>query len=457
MKISINAMKKIKFLISFLLLSVCIQASTILVTNPGTGNDITSNLQTAVNAAVNYDLIEIPTGAFKVNATSISTTKLISFKGQGVGSTILYRDAALSDASILSKPIITLTINSRVPCGVQVYGIEFRSKSPYGASVAQDIGLKVINAVGARVYNCKFSYFGEAGLDWRHYDDDPKGLIDNNIFFHCVKGGSGGLGYGYGIVVYGESSKWIDDVAFGTDNFLFIENNQFYDNRHSVSSAGCALVVIRYNFFQNNNIANYTWQCIDGGHQARELTSGTNRNGTRGAEIYCNKIINSMRTDSSVAMANGCPDDKIQERGIGIMNGDVLCYKDTVIGCRFAFGFIQNESAVYAYPFIQQCGAKSGKREGTSGGNLSGIFANEGDPWVWDMYFPNLYTLTGGGYCQKMWNYTAAVYGGPGVFSDYISPIRDYLYNSGTSGVGAKPLYTPYTYPHPLRSMNNKN
>lgn len=448
-------MKKFKFILLSLLISLYANAATVFVTNPGTGNDITTNLQNALNSANNYDVVEIPTGSFKVNATSVSTTKLVSIKGQGVGNTILFRDAALSDASILSKPIITMNINSRVPCGVEVYGIEFRSKSPYGESAAQDIGLKIVNCVGVKVHDCKFSFFGESGLEVRHYDDIPKGLIYNNIFFHNVKT-STGLGYGYGIVVYGESVKWMDDVSFGTDNFLFIENNQFYDHRHSISSAGCAMVVIRYNKFQNNKIAQSTWQAIDAGHQAREATSGTNRNGTRGAEIYGNSIINTTRIDSSTAMANGCPDTQIEERAIGIMNGDALVYNDTISGCRFAVGLIQNESTTYPYPFIQQCGAKSGKRDGRTINSSTSVYNAEGDPWIWNINFTS-FTLTGGGYCQKLWNYTAATYGGPGVSTDYICPVRDYRYDAATSGGVQKPLYTAYTYPHPMRNVPWKN
>lgn len=451
-------MKKAKiFLLSFLF-SLVAHAAVITVVNPGNNNNLNTNLNAAVSAAVIGDTVQIPTGVFKITTANITINKAISLCGSAPG-TVLYRDEAYTDGDLNYETMITFNINSRIPCGVEVYNLELRSQIPLinagdGGSLTLDVGLKLVNATGFKVYNCTFKWFGDSGLQIRHYDDVCHGLIYNNVFDTNTKG-LDGLGYGYGVVIYGQSLKWVDEPGYGTDNFVFIENNTFYNHRHSISSAGCARFVFRYNFIQNNRLNSPYWQAIDAGHQAREDSPGTNRHGTAVAEIYGNKVTNTTRIDGVTAMANGCPSSQMEERGIGIMNGHVLCYNDTFAGVRFPIGFIQNESTTYPYPFPEQVGAKSGKREGRSGAGTD-LYSTEGNAWVWDISHI-VYTLASGAITQKMFNYTAAVYGGPGVSTDYIAPGRDYNYNSGTAGAGAKPLYTPYPHPHPYRNMKYKN
>lgn len=420
--------------------------NTINIVNPGNGNDIRTNAMTAIAAAADGDLVLFPSGSFTVSQT-ITITKKIRLGGAGIGNTILYRDEATSDATLTGwGPMILFNINSDTRSNVEVYGIEARSQIPLitagdGGSLAADVGLKFINCVDFKVHDCKFMYFGNGGIDVRHRDYLARGLIYNCQFFRNAKG-TDGLGLGYGVVVYGEGLNWVKNLKYGTADAIFIENCDFKYHRHSIACAGCSRYVARYNTFDFNIISPPYSHCIDT-HQDRGLGNGTNTYGARLTEVYNNTITNTTRIDGVTAMANGCPDNQIEERAIGCGNGDMVVHDNTISGFRFAVGVYQGESSSAPYPYLHQIGYASGKAKGR---NHTGTSAaqSDGDLWVWNNNFTT-FTLTGGGACQYLWNYTAAAYGGPGVSTDYIALDRDYH-------LSAKPGYVPYPYPHPRRT-----
>lgn len=435
---------------TYILLSTSF-AATINVANPGTGNDIRANWNTAIASANDGDLVVIPNGSFTVTQTLV-TTKKIKLKGGGIGVTILYRDESVSDATLESwGPMITFNINDDRSSGVEIAKLELRSQIPLivsgdGGSLAADIGLKMINCVDFLIHDCKFMYFGNGGIDVRHKDYLARGVIYNCKFYRNAKG-TDGLGLGYGVVIYGESNKWYRNAGLGTSNFIFIENCRFDYHRHSIASAGCSRYVARYDSIMNNIVSPPYSHGVDT-HQARELTSGTNRHGSRATEVYNNWIINPTRIDGTTPMANGCPDNQIEERAIGLGNGDMVVHDNYISGYRFATGLYQNESATARYPYIEQIGWASGKRYGRSHTGTDGSYG-EGDAFIWNNTFVT-FTLTGGGACQLTWNYTSASYGGVGVSTDYIAKNRDWH-------DVAKPGYVSYTYPHPLREKQTIN
>lgn len=443
-------MKKIKLLALLIVFSTHSFGATINVANPGTGNDIRANWNTAIASANDGDLVVIPNGSFTVTQTLV-TTKKIKITGGGIGVTILYRDESVSDGTLESwGPMITFNINDDRSSGVEIAKLELRSQIPLivagdGGSLAADIGLKMINCVDFLIHDCKFMYFGNGGIDVRHKDYLARGVIYNCKFYRNAKG-TNGLGLGYGVVIYGEGQRWYP-ASFGTANFIFIENCRFDYHRHSIASAGCSRYVARYDSVMYNIVSPPNSHALDT-HEDRDTTGGTNRHGSRITEIYNNWIINPTRTDGTTPMANGCPDSLIEERAIGCGNGDMVVHDNYVSGFRFAVGFYQYESSAARYPYRHQIGYASGKRFGRNSTGYVGS-KGDGDTFVWNNTL-QIFTLTNGGFCQTYWNYTAATYGGMGVSTDYIAVNRDFHQV-------AKPGYVSYTYPHPLREKQTIN
>jgi hypothetical protein len=423
--------------------------ATINIANPGTGNDIRANWNTAESSAVPGDILIFPNGSFTVTQT-MSTTKKIKVKGGGIGVTILYRDESVSDATLSSdswKIMLHFNINDDSGnSGVEVAKLELRSQIPLiatgdGGSLASDVGLKITNCVDFLVHDCKFMYFGNGGIDVRHRDDLARGVIYNCKFFRNAKG-TDGLGLGYGVVIYGESNKWCKNTGFGTSNFIFIENCRFDYHRHSIASAGLSRYVARYDSVLYNIISGPNAHAIDT-HQARELTTGTNRHGSRATEVYNNWIINPTQINGTTPIANGVRYDSLEERAIGCGNGDMVVHDNYISGYRFPIGVFQLESSSYRYPYLEQPGSGSGKKYGRSHTGTDGS-KSDGDVFIWSNTTV-LVTLKSGVLTQPIFIYNTASYGGVGVASDYIALNRDYH-------IVTRPGYASYTYPHPLRA-----
>lgn len=220
-------MKKFLFSI-FILLTFALNANVITVTDPGVLVSITTNLNTAVASANAGDTVKIPGISRRLDGT-VTITKKISLIGAGIDTTILYRDESISDATLASwGPMIIFNINDKKKSGITVSKITFKGQIPEivsgdGGSLAADIGLKIVNATDFVVHDCKFMYFGDSGLQIRHYDDLARGLIFKSQFYRNCKS-STGLGLGYGIVIYGEGNRWVDHVQLGDLNAIYIED-----------------------------------------------------------------------------------------------------------------------------------------------------------------------------------------------------------------------------------------
>jgi hypothetical protein len=448
-------MKKIRLTILSLLVAIVGYSATIQVVSPGNNNDISTNWQTAVNAAAaKGDVLEFPAGTFTMIG-NITTTKSVSLKGQGIGVTIIKRSEASSDANIESWfSMITYNINKKTPCGISIRGITFKSRIPSaigatttdppiapsdGYSLANDCAIKMVKATNFRIHDCRFENFGNAGVYVIHYDDLPRGLIDHNQFYHNAKGADG-LGLGYGVVIYGEGLKWYSNPLFGTENFIFVEDNTFDYHRHSIANAACAKYVFRYNKVYNNIIKPPYSHAIDT-HPSVGPGGGGNTFGSRAVEIYNDSIMNNFRTNGTTPIANGCPDDQIEERCIGLNSGDAVVHDIYVKGYRFAVGFLASEETSSTYPRLQQLGWISALNKRSAHTGYTNQQDYEGDAFCWNVTFQT-YTLTGGGTCVKYYNYDAD----GGTTGTFLKKNRDYHEDV------QRPGYKTYKYPHPLQT-----
>ncbi|HSH67408.1 MAG TPA: hypothetical protein VLB84_16815, partial [Bacteroidia bacterium] len=433
--------KSLKAILIALLFSNIIYANTIQVPNPGNDKDIQPALQSAVNSAINGDIVVLPAGQFVVNK-NVVISKFISIKGQGIGQTILYRSESTPDATLSNdgnwRAILRFNINSSTPSGIVVSDMTLKSKRPSmvngdGLSVAADIGIEMVKCIDFVITNCRFEYFGNGAVSVLHDDNLASGLIYKNEFFHNCKGYDA-LGLGYGVVVYGVNSKWIDDPKFGSGNFIFVEDNTFDYHRHSIAGGGCALYVFRYNTVKNN-VAGNTAHAIDA-HEAR-LEAGGNYYSSRAIEVYNNSVVNTQFKDGT----SNCPDGTpivsgkspgwLVECAIRTRGGEAVIHDNYIEGYRFGVGLV-TPKLTSTYPTPYQQGYLSAMKYGTNHSGVDGDKAN-GDVFIWNDTYKS-YAPTNS-QCVYFYNYTP----------DYIVAERDYH-------LFAKAGYTPYTYPHPLRN-----
>lgn len=505
--------------------------ATINVVNPGSGNDIKANLETAINSAASSgDIIVLPAGDFPFTGT-ITTSKSFTLKGSTLAvvvwngyasdfnaesnalqwlvspATILRRNSSMSDASLDSVPMITFNYNSRSSSNIVVSDIEFISKTPSlvgansvspeippsdGGSMAADYCLIFSKTIDFSVTRCKFSYFGNAAISVNHYDDTANGLIYKCEFTRNAKGVDG-LGLGYGIVVYGENQSWSRLAAFGSANYLFIENCKFSMHRHSVAAGGCAAYVARYNYIQDN-VVTYLRSCqaIDAHGRRGGSLGSSNYFGTRCVEVYSNKIINTLyynlRKDGTYDTYNGVNDVaglniittgplKVGQKysivnyvsgdnftSIGApshVNGTVFVATGTTpsvwsngstLGLTrdeddlIERGIFLKESEHLSYNNIIS-GFRFGNGVQVETINVYGT-GNTGYPQIYTMNY-NSGTTSGPSY---IWNNTFSVFNGNCLtFNNYTSSIfqsgRDYFLSAFS--------YTPYTYPHDRRDDLN--
>ncbi len=457
-------------------------SNLIYVVNPGEDENIVTNVQTAVTAAVDGDVIVMPSGTFKWDGR-ISTTKSVSLWGSTTGdATTVYVPETVSDATLDAREYMFQWDFTARPetldSGIVVKAIIFKSKYPSfspldGGSVAVDMALKFIFVNGFVVRDCQFHYFGEAGVEVTHRDDYASGLVAYNYFNQCK--GYDGLGLGYGVVVYGEYTTWVSSPQFGSSNFIFIENNKFNELRHSIAANGGSLYVARYNYILNSIVGNTS--ALDGhipgdgptGSRATEVYNNTIENTNFMIRIWANSAARAAAVPFNASADYGIQEDTgvlyvsngasagnwtaatlpkgnhigyvvvpgkevtaIGEGAIRIEGGESVIHDNTVINWRFAVGVSDGGSGYSgAYPVPYGAGWASGVALGPGHSGVNLPQAN-GDMFEWNQTFTP-YVFSGPGSSQKFYNYTPAYF------------VSDRDYHTDT----AKPLYTPYTYPHP--------
>ena len=195
--------------------------------------------------------------------------------------------------------------------------------------------------------------------------------------------------FGYGVVVYG-GGAW-PDLELGSPNAVFVEDNYFSGNRHNIAANNGAVYVFRHNTVVGQGPAR-DYAMTD----AHGLT--TYWHGTRSYEIYDN--------DYSTNFA-GPP----QRTAVGIRGGDGVIFNNS------ATATISRTIELTAEGFV--CGVYPGKDQ------------------IRSLYIWNNSANPGNGYTTN------------GIDNGCPSSIgldRDYF-------LFKKPDYTPYTYPHPLRSV----
>ncbi len=441
------------------------------------------SLNTAISNANDGDTIYLPTGEYYID-NRIYISKFISLRGQGESydQTRLYRREELTDSSLEYKPILFYACNSLEPSNIIVSNIHFKGKAPSqdlgdGGSTSSDFGLFFQDCVDFVVANNKIENFGRAGIQVTHKNNLSRGLIHDNYFYHNIKvtpDSSRKTTLGYGVAVAGQdenagqcnpitgldnttgepcdcdalgcpdSEQWIANPQFGTENFIFVEDNTFEEHRHAVQATGAGRYV-----FRNNYVLNNVWgQAVDahgGGYDLPEHEIYSNTFSTRAYEVYDNTIETNMTIKESAPIKMGRPiseflaeypnpdcatsypdNERAQSRLGAFRGGEGLIYNNSFEGAQYGLeltieGMAEILSAGKEYPVTTQIGYE------------------DGDVWMWSNSF------TPFPFGSDHIDSCSAEY-----LIDQLSESNGYLtedidYHNGT----AKPDYTAYTYPHP--------
>ncbi len=408
----------------------------ILVANPGDNKDIQPAIVTAINTAIDGDTIKLPKGTFVFNGT-VTTTKLVSLMGEGINNTILYRSESTPDEDLTSKYMFCYEGKSENPSHVIISDLTLKSKKPadmnnLNGSLTTDFGIRLSKVVDFIVTNCRFENFGYAALMIYHKDKVARGLIYNNQFYHNFKGN--GLGLGYGVCIYAENLEWVNSPNFGSNNFIFIEDNTFEYHRHSVAAGGNGLYVARHNTIKNNHVS----AALDM-HEARTAAAGgSNHFSSRAAEAYANTIINTKYLDGTdIPTGNNVNVSLMTGSGIQFNGGESVIYNNYVSGYKAGILLIVRPNSVTGstYPVLYQIGYASALAYGDNHNGTDANYGN-GDSFVWNNQFQYVNGYTSDNGSNKAFDSTAGL----------LSAGRDYHLSS-------KPGYVPYPYPHPLRSV----
>lgn len=239
-----------------------------------------ADVAAAVLSAVNGDKVVIPVGS-ATWTTALSIQKAITLQGAGIGLTVI------------TNGLPTNTTTNFVTLGCfpgktsRITGIEFKENGTH-PSIYNIIIFGGNNLTGSkvRIDHCKFT-LGEFAIGV----NGQLGVIDHNEFidlttsiylFHATWNQTGGgQAYGYGSLA--------DSSHFGTDKFMFIEDNSFTTPGSAetavIDSNTGARWVFRYNTVTN-------------GH-CEAHAGGGGFCGTRAGEIYNNTFIN-----GSILIAN---------------------------------------------------------------------------------------------------------------------------------------------------------
>ena len=271
-----------------------------------------ADVQDALELAEINDTLLIPSGTCVWQDDSLLVTKQVNIQGSGVDHTVLRRSVATS------KPLIQIDCLS-VNQAFAISAIKFQGL--FNPSHA-DKGLALSNGCqDFRIFNNVFTGFGSVGIEVTDYSDrnpNQRGVIFKNRF---VENFRVGLGYGISVASGGRDSS---EVQFGSENFVFIEDNFFSKNRHSVASNLGATYVLRHNIIVDN-YPNYS--AVDTHGQTHDELAGT-----KGIEVYQNKIFQ----NEEIAFQHDIPgNDNPGFTGIGLRGGQALIYDNEISNFRF--------------------------------------------------------------------------------------------------------------------------
>jgi hypothetical protein len=390
-------------------------------------NGSDSDTQAAINAAVAGGTVQVPNGNFTW-ASGINCNKAIKIMGASAGGVTINNNQT-------NGPLVSLT----PAAGGSIEFCNFIFKDgPAQSNKSNQHDLSVGNASGTRpvlVHDCTFTSNGSmlSQVLW----SQNGGVIWNCVFDanfsndECIQ------------LKNPTTDTWRTPSTMGTADSNGTANTYIEDctfQHSTIETVDCddgSRAVIRHNTFNNGCIVSHG--------------QDTSPFGNRHWEIYNNTFIFTTGTSSNPG-PNQFPLNlqgfMLMRGGTGIIaNNTVPNITSTAWGDKGEIAFASfsiTQTRCYSnYPIPRQVG------QGWSGGSGSYSYAQEpsdGSGYVTDPVY--IWGNTGGGNYGNpgTWDFTPDKCGHGLTSADVIRAGRDYIVNT------AKPGYTPYAYPHPLRT-----
>ena len=269
-------------------------AATLILTASGLAAATTINAKSASQSDVaaacasasDGDIVTVPGGTASWTR-AIRVKKGITIQGAGVGSTII-KDA------VQSGPLLDCSLTAGNL--TRITGIEFQDGGRSGKELGGILKFTGSNTNGSqfRMDHCQFD-----DLNGMIVADTVIGVIDHNTFIRAAKNGD------ICVVVYDNfwnsgtfgDGSWADATHFGTDRFLFIEDNVFRNNGDGqpgiTDSYAGGRFVVRHN------------QIFDGTVETHGTESNQRGRGVRAVEVYNNTYTGSDRNRFAGKMRSG--------------------------------------------------------------------------------------------------------------------------------------------------------
>jgi hypothetical protein len=354
-----------------------------------------ADVQAAINSASSGDTVVVPAGNSTWSSrANIPDGKKITLQGQGYNSTL-----------ISGSGISMNTSGSRVTG----FGFTFNGSN-----------LIDVKGKGWRIDNCKFTNTA-SGNGVAVYPNglngsiSPAGLVDNCIFNYCKV-----LTHSMGNFNTA-SGQWANDLGLGTEDAVYVEDCTFnYDGRgNCVDTNRGGKYVFRYNKVFQSRL------------EAHSLQSDTER-ATRKWEIYNNTL-----TATSALWG-----------AMFIRGGTGVVFNNTLVGPwneGLVMDNVRDGTSTGSSGLCNGSSRWDGNTPGESGYPCRDQIGRSTDQWLWTSGNPYPPQSLDPAY---VWNNTL---NGSKVTvnlrGSHIKNGRDVYIDAG-----AKPGYTPYTYPHPLRN-----
>jgi len=305
--------------VSLLFLAILAHGSQSHAKNVTASSCAFNDVRASIVDAIDGDNVIIPAGQCDWGGQSLEIRKEISLSGAGsnANGTVIIRSVATSD------PLIVFHCLDK-PLGFSLSAIRFEGLFNPNLNNIFDRG--VTTAHGCQdflITNNTFTGFAGAGVDISDHtntNERNRGVISENRFIENFKVGGG---YGVSVSSGGRNELPID---YGSNNFVFIEDNYFAKNRHAITSGLDAAYVARYNTIEDNYPR---YSAID----THGKTFSDDRGGTKIVEIY-NNIIRQNDNADYLHQTTGVINNEPGFTGVGLRGGTGVVYNNTITNYR---------------------------------------------------------------------------------------------------------------------------
>jgi hypothetical protein len=363
------------------------------------------DVQAAINNATNGDIVVVPKGICTWN-TKITVIKGILLRGQGKGRTVIKNGLnplderwKWSNVLISYSPVV---YNANKPFRITQFEFDgnFLGGGVNIANTATTLSGTITNIRIDHNYFHDSLYSGGISQRCIMWGGFAYGLVDNNEFENCAKSID---------IEGGDQASWDNlPLELGSSNYVFVENNSFYNTNSLTGGITSGGQGGRYVWRNNRVLGTYDCQTLDV-HGNLGSYPGGNR-GTVATEVYNNNI--------TLATGSNCGWNQF----IDVRGGTNIIFNNTLTS-----KFSVSSGNVNFQLREEHCGSDGTCSGGWPDSSIYPCYQQIKDTYTWDNF------MNGELFVPVV---------EPGS-SSCVQLNRDYFNYP-------MPNYVPYTYPHPL-------